>query len=44
MCINDGIASENTHIQYARVSDSIKLIKRAGPGSYLAKTDNQKRV
>ena len=39
MSINDGIASENTHVQYARVSDAIKLIKRAGPGCYLAKTD-----
>ena len=38
MSINDGIASENTHVQYARVSDAIKLIKRAGPGCYLAKT------
>ena len=39
MSINDGIASENTHVQYARVSDAIKLMKRAGPGCYLAKTD-----
>ena len=39
MSINDSIASENTHVQYARVSDAIKLIKRAGPGCYLAKTD-----
>jgi hypothetical protein len=37
--INDGIASENTHVQYATVADAIRLIKRAGPGCYLAKTD-----
>ena len=37
--INDGIASENTHVQYASVADAIRLIKRAGPGCYLAKTD-----
>ena len=39
MSINDGIASEYTHVQYARVADAIKLIKGAGPGCYLAKTD-----
>ena len=37
--INDGIASENTHVQYASVADAIRLIKRAGPDCYLAKTD-----
>jgi hypothetical protein len=37
--INDGIASENTHVQCATVADAIRLIKRAGPGCYLAKTD-----
>lgn len=39
MSINDGIASENIHVQYARVADAIQLIKRAGQGCYLAKTD-----
>ncbi len=28
-----------THVRYATVADAIKLIKRAGPGCYLAKTD-----
>lgn len=37
--INDGIASEDTSVQYATVADAIRLIKLAGPGSYLAKTD-----
>ncbi|CAB4022070.1 Hypothetical predicted protein, partial [Paramuricea clavata] len=32
-------ASENTHVQYATVANAIRLIKRAGPGCYLAKTD-----
>ena len=39
MSINDGIASKNTHVQYATVADAIRLIKRAGPGCFLAKTD-----
>ena len=39
MSINDCIASENTHVQYATVADAIRLIKRAGPGCFLAKTD-----
>ena len=39
MSINDGIASENTHVQYATVADTIRLIKGAGTGCFLAKTD-----
>ena len=39
LSINDGILSEDTHVRYATVADAIKLIKRAGPGCYLAKTD-----
>ena len=37
LSINDGILSEETHVRYATVADVIKLIKRAGPGCYLAK-------
>ena len=37
--VNDGIAAENTSVQYAKVADAIRLIKRAGPGCFLAKTD-----
>ena len=37
--INDGIAAENTQVHYATVADAIRLIKRAGPGCFLAKTD-----
>ncbi len=39
LSINDGIFSEDTHVRYATVADAIKLIKRAGLGCYLAKTD-----
>ena len=37
--VNDGIASENTCVLYATVADAIGLIKRAGPGCFMAKTD-----
>ncbi|CAB4027902.1 Cortactin-binding 2, partial [Paramuricea clavata] len=37
--VNDGIPSESTSVHYATVSDAIRLIKRAGPGCFLAKTD-----
>ncbi len=37
--VNDGIASENTCVQYATVADAICLIKCAGPGCFMAKTD-----
>ena len=37
--VNDGVDSEYTCVQYARVADAIRLIKRAGPGCFLAKTD-----
>ena len=37
--VNDGIAAEITSVQYAKVADAIRLIKRAGPGCFLAKTD-----
>ena len=37
--VNDGIATENTSVHYATVADVIRLIKLAGPGCFLAKTD-----
>ena len=39
LSVNDGIASENTNVRYATVTDAIRIIKRAGPGCFLAKTD-----
>ena len=37
--VNDGIPSEFNSVQYTRVADTIHLLKRTGPGSYMAKTD-----
>ncbi len=37
--INNGIAPEHTHVQYATIADAIRLVKRAGRGCLLAKTD-----
>jgi hypothetical protein len=37
--VNDAIATENTSVHYATVADAIRLIKLAGPGCFLAKTD-----
>ena len=37
--INDGIPSEYTHVQYARIDDAIRMIKVVGQGCFLAKTD-----
>ena len=37
--VNDGIATENTSMHYATVAGAICLIKLAGPGCFLAKTD-----
>ena len=39
--VNDGIASEHSTVSYARIDDAIKLIKQAGRGCFLAKTDIQ---
>ncbi len=39
--INDSIPSEFTSMNYARVDDAIALIKRLGPGCFLAKMDIQ---
>ena len=39
--VNDGIAFEHSTVSYARVDDAIKLIKQAGRGCFLAKTDIQ---
>ena len=37
--VNDGMAPENTSVHYATVADAIRLIKAAGKGCFLAKTD-----
>ena len=37
--VNDGIPPEHTSVQYATIDGAIELIKRAGPGCFLAKTD-----
>ena len=40
-CVNDGIAFENYTVTYARIHDAIQLIRSAGQGCYLTKTDIQ---
>jgi len=37
--VNDGIPPEHTSVHYATIDGAIELIKRAGPGCFLAKTD-----
>ena len=37
--VNDGIPDIETSVRYATVDDAIRLIKQAGPGCFLAKTD-----
>ena len=37
--VNDGIPNVETSVRYATVDDAIRLIKQAGPGCFLAKTD-----
>ena len=37
--VNDGIPDVETSVHYATVDDAIRLIKQAGPGCFLAKTD-----
>ena len=37
--VNDGIPPEHTSVHYATIDGAIKLIKSAGPGCFLAKTD-----
>ena len=39
MSVNDGISSAFTRVTYATIDDAVRGIKRAGVGSYLAKTD-----
>lgn len=39
--VNDGIAFENCTVTYARIDDAIQLIRSAGQGCNLAKTDIQ---
>ena len=40
--VNHGIPPEHTSVQYATIDGAIELIKRAGPGCFLAKTDIKK--
>jgi len=37
--VNDGISADDSTVQYSRVDDAVRLIRKAGRGSYLAKTD-----
>ena len=37
--VNDGIPPEHTNVYYATIDEAIKLIRSAGPGYFLAKTD-----
>jgi hypothetical protein len=37
--VNDGILDIETSVPYATVDDAIRIIKQAGPGCFLAKTD-----
>lgn len=39
MSVNDGFSSEHTTVSYATIAQAIHLIKKAGPGCFLAKTD-----
>ena len=40
--VNDGIPPEHTSVHYATIDEAIKLIRSAGPGCFLAKTDIKK--
>ena len=37
--VNDGISSDHTSVKYTTIDEAIQLIKSAGPGCFLAKTD-----
>ena len=37
--VNDGISTEYTSVQYARVDDAVTMIKHLGQGCFLAQTD-----
>ena len=37
--VNDGISTDDTSVQYARVDDAVTMIKQLGQGCFLAKTD-----
>lgn len=37
--VNDDMAPQNTSVSYATIEDAIRLIKNAGQGCFLAKTD-----
>ena len=39
LSVNDGISSDHTSVKYAIIDEAIQLIKSAGPGCFLAKTD-----
>ena len=38
-CVNDGISTEDASVQYARVDDTVAMIKHLRQGVFLAKTD-----
>ncbi|KAL9977469.1 hypothetical protein ACROYT_G014875 [Oculina patagonica] len=42
--VNDGIPPEYTSVHYASIDGAIKLIRSAGPGCFVAKTDNAFRI
>ena len=37
--VNDGISSDHTSVKYPTIDKTIQLIKNAGPGCFLGKTD-----
>ena len=37
--VNDGISTEGTSVQYARIDDAVSMIKQLGQGCFVAKTD-----
>ncbi|XP_073249624.1 uncharacterized protein [Porites lutea] len=37
--VNNGISSDHTSVKYATIDEAIQLIKSAGPGCFVAKTD-----
>ena len=39
LSVNDGIPSELSTVSYANIDDAIRLVKNAGKGCFLAKTD-----
>ena len=39
LSVNEGMTPDNTSVHYATVADAIRLIKAAGKGCFLVKTD-----